>query len=350
VPERLKQPLMRGFPLQFIGYLLLLVASSSADSLFESLARQQVAKLREMHAKAPSQAPGSPEFAAWQQELDRLQMSHLREVLLFVEQHPREWDAPAALFYAVSLVPGSEESSVATARLDQYLDHPSLAAPLLDEGRYATPERLEWIARVESTTKSSEVRSAARIALAKAFLQSNRVERARELLQACLEEPELKIGGSKVRDLVEGPLFEANHLQVGMSFPTLRGEDVQGAALSLDDYQGKVLLLEFWASWCAPSRRMLPENRALLEKYASKGFALVGINGDQDRDAIRKFEKENRIAWNSFWQGPEMEISRRFNQTAWPTIYLMDRQGVIRFRDLRGEDLERAVATLLCEP
>lgn len=333
-----------------IGCLLLFNLSASADSAFESLARKQLGKLKEAYAKAPSGPGDNPEFAAWRQDLDRLKGLQQREVLEFVEEHPEDWEVPSALFYAISLLPDSEGSQKAWSRLDDYLDHPSLAVPLLEEGRYATPEKLEWIGRAESKTHCKQVRSAAQIALAKAFLQKKEVERAKQLLQSCLKDPELKIGDFTVRSLAEGPLYEASFLQVGMPFPSLRGEDLQGATLSLDDYQGKVVLVEFWASWCAPCRRLLPENRKLLEKYAARGFALVGINGDSYREAVKAFEQENQILWPSFWQGAEGEISRRFNQTAWPTLYLLDRGGRICFRDIRGDWLDQAVESLLGEP
>jgi hypothetical protein len=94
---------------------------------------------------------------------------------------------------------------------------------------------------------------------------------------------------------------------------------------------------------------MIPHERSLVEKFADKPFAIVGVNSDGDRDELRKIQEREGITWRSFWDGGGTSgpIATAWNVHAWPTIYVLDHRGVIRHRNLRGEALERAVEQLL---
>jgi hypothetical protein len=96
---------------------------------------------------------------------------------------------------------------------------------------------------------------------------------------------------------------------------------------------------------------MYPHERSLVKQLASQKFALIGVNSDSDRDALKQVLKDKDITWRSFWNGGSTSgpISTRWNVRAWPTIYVFDAQGVIRYRDVRGEELDKAIETLLGE-
>jgi hypothetical protein len=97
---------------------------------------------------------------------------------------------------------------------------------------------------------------------------------------------------------------------------------------------------------------MYPHERSLVKQLAGKPFALIGVNSDADREKIRQIVKEKNITWRSFWNGPDGTggpISTRWNVSGWPTIYVLDGEGVIRYRDVRGEQMDRAIETLLAE-
>jgi hypothetical protein len=97
---------------------------------------------------------------------------------------------------------------------------------------------------------------------------------------------------------------------------------------------------------------MYPHERTLVKKLADKPFALIGVNSDEDLDAIRKIVKEKDITWRSFWNGKEGTggpISEAWNVKGWPTIYVMDHEGKIRYKNVRGKDLDEAITTLLAE-
>src|SRR5437867_2387775 len=96
---------------------------------------------------------------------------------------------------------------------------------------------------------------------------------------------------------------------------------------------------------------MYPHERSLVERLEGKSFALIGINSDQDKDALKKVMEQEQITWRSFWDGGNTQgpIATRWNISGWPTIYVLDSKGVIRFRDVREQALDQAVDKLLEE-
>jgi hypothetical protein len=97
---------------------------------------------------------------------------------------------------------------------------------------------------------------------------------------------------------------------------------------------------------------MYPHERSLVGKLSDKPFALIGVNSDPDLDKIRETVKEKEITWRSFWNGEEGTrgpISTEWRVTGWPTIYVLDAKGVIRYKNARGKDLDEALTTLLAE-
>jgi hypothetical protein len=97
---------------------------------------------------------------------------------------------------------------------------------------------------------------------------------------------------------------------------------------------------------------MYPHERSLVKQLADKPFALIGVNSDRDLDKIREIVKEKNLNWRSFWNGPQGTsgpISAEWNVTGWPTIYILDKDGVIRYKNARGAAMDRALTTLLAE-
>jgi hypothetical protein len=88
---------------------------------------------------------------------------------------------------------------------------------------------------------------------------------------------------------------------------------------------------------------MYPHERSLVERFASKPFALIGVNSDADRDVAKQAVKDNQLNWRSFWNGPKGTsgpISTAWNATAWPTIYILDAKGVIRYTRIGDNEKE----------
>jgi hypothetical protein len=97
---------------------------------------------------------------------------------------------------------------------------------------------------------------------------------------------------------------------------------------------------------------MYGHERSLVKQLADKPFALIGVNSDRDLEKIQQTVKDKNITWRSFWNGPEGTggpISKKWGVQGWPTIYVLDAEGVIRYKNVRGAKMDDAVSTLLAE-
>ena len=123
---------------------------------------------------------------------------------------------------------------------------------------------------------------------------------------------------------------------------------VDGKAVDLSKLQGKVVLLDFWATWCGPCMAKLPEILALNKKYQDKGFQVVGVSLDQDKDALLKVVKAKHMDWPEYFDGKgfEGEMETRFGVDAIPDAWLVDRHGFLHQVD-READLDEEVAKLI---
>lgn len=119
----------------------------------------------------------------------------------------------------------------------------------------------------------------------------------------------------------------------GMTAPEIDGEDLEGACFRLSDYRGQVVLLDFWGFWCPHCRNMIPHERQLVERMRGRPFALIGVNSDRDPAKLQSDLIVNQVNWRSFKNtrsdGGE-SISKIWGVRGWPTLFLIDHNGVIR--------------------
>ena len=96
---------------------------------------------------------------------------------------------------------------------------------------------------------------------------------------------------------------------------------------------------------------MYAHERSLVEKYKDQPFAIVGINSDRDRDKLKERMAEENITWKSFFDGGGTggPIASTWNVSGWPTIYVLDADGRIRFKDVRGPAMDAAIEELMAE-
>lgn len=95
---------------------------------------------------------------------------------------------------------------------------------------------------------------------------------------------------------------------------------------------------------------MIPHEKTLVERLMKKPFALIGINSDGPAEKLLKIMKENSITWRNAVDGTtEGPLATKWNVSGWPTIYVLDAKGVIRYRDVRDEAMDQAVDALLKE-
>ncbi len=138
-------------------------------------------------------------------------------------------------------------------------------------------------------------------------------------------------------------------LSIGQPAPELVSEDIQGKAVKLSDLRGKVVVLDIWATWCAPCRAAIPGQREMVERLQGKPFQMVSISADEEKKTLVDFLARQKMPWDQWWSGPEGKVMDQLNIQHYPTIFVIDAKGIIRHKELRGEALEKAVADLLNE-
>lgn len=173
--------------------------------------------------------------------------------------------------------------------------------------------------------------------------------------EAFLEETIAKYGDLKpwgkvtLGEQAKGMLFQRRNLAIGKPIPDIDGEGIDGQRMKLSDFRGKVVVLTFWATWCGPCMAMVPDERALVERMKGKPFVLLGINCDADRRKAKSEMDKNGVTWRSWWDDEEGPIATGWGVFSWPTIYVIDHRGIIRFKNVRGEKLDAVVNQLVAE-
>jgi thiol-disulfide isomerase/thioredoxin len=135
-------------------------------------------------------------------------------------------------------------------------------------------------------------------------------------------------------------------LVAGAKFPDFNETDLNGKPLSVGGLKGKVVLVDFWATWCGPCVAELPNVQKAYEKYHAKGFEIIGISLDREKDALTSFIKDRKMAWPQFFDG-EGKLATKYGIESIPSTYLIDAQGKIITTNLRGPELEAELAKAL---
>jgi thiol-disulfide isomerase/thioredoxin len=119
--------------------------------------------------------------------------------------------------------------------------------------------------------------------------------------------------------------------------------------IDLAEYKGKVVLLDFWATWCGPCIAELPHVQAAYEKYHGKGFEIIGISLDRDRAALEKFIADRKMTWRQHWD-EKNEVAGAYGVRSIPSTWLIAPDGKVAAVGLRGEQLGRRLARFYPEP
>jgi thiol-disulfide isomerase/thioredoxin len=144
---------------------------------------------------------------------------------------------------------------------------------------------------------------------------------------------------------------------IGKAAPEIEVEDINGKSMKLSDQRGKIVVLSFWFSDCAPCRKLIPTEKALVKRLEGKPFVLLGVNNDQDRDRAKKLALQEQMTWRSWWDGGTGgPIAEQWAVEGWPTVFVIDHQGVVRYKGSlivnngkEGMTLDEAVEALLKE-
>ena len=133
---------------------------------------------------------------------------------------------------------------------------------------------------------------------------------------------------------------------IGKVVPNFSATDLDGNPISLEQYRGKVVLLDFWAVWCAPCIAEMPNVKTVYDTYKDEGFDIIGISLDFDEKGLRDYLKENNIPWRQVFSGKIMDnpVALHYNIRSIPTQWLIDKDGRLISHRAGGVMLERLVA------
>lgn len=213
-------------------------------------------------------------------------------------------------------------------------------------------ELKEFDALIEEhkATKTDEV---AHILFMKAMLYTEVFDNAEKGI-ALLEQVEKEFPETE-RGKTAGKMVEAlrkqSELAVGKTFPDFNEKDLEGKPLSIERFKGKVVLVDFWAVWCGPCIAELPHVLSAYKKHHADGFEIIGISLDQDRDKLDAFLQEKGMTWPQYFdgQGWQNKLAQEYGINSIPATFLLDGEGKIIAKDLRGDALEQAVTKALAK-
>ncbi|MEK6675152.1 MAG: TlpA disulfide reductase family protein [Planctomycetota bacterium] len=220
-----------------------------------------------------------------------------------------------------------------------------LQVPSLYDGSEAGQDWAKSLDQLANMSKNEQVRLASRFASARIFLELGRLPDAKKSFEDVIKQatdPDLQ-------RLAKGFVFEVEHLQVGMSAPDFQTKSLDGKDVALQSFRGKIVLIDFWATWCPNCISDIPRHKETVSRLSGKPFEIIGVSVDADREALARALKVLTPPGVQTWdpKGEENPIAELFNVQELPTSFLIDRDGAIRARDYPTDRLAEAVEALL---
>jgi peroxiredoxin len=311
------------------------------------------------HAMAVDESDASKTAPAAVAGVAEIKSAHdralIRDLGAYVARNPKAEDvdqAYMALFdKAIEHDWFAEHEAVATRYLAERPDGPvrSLAQIVATMARAQADDFAGALSRYDELMKglgkAEQEEFAANFAdsLASAAIGAGEYPAARRVYQTLIdrygESPNLR---QKVKD-------ELTRLdRVGKPAPSFAARDIQGGEVRLESLRGKYVLIDFWATWCAPCVADLPNVQSAYAKYRERGFEVVGVSLDETKTAVTDFVKSRQIPWRQVHNASGgADLVEAFGVTTIPATFLIDPSGKVVRLELRGPALQKALAGLL---
>lgn len=162
-----------------------------------------------------------------------------------------------------------------------------------------------------------------------------------EVFRQCYDNLTDRVKNSNLGKTLKEKVDAMAQTNVGGVAPDIELPAPDGKMLSLHGLRGHIVLLDFWASWCGPCLREVPNVKRIYDKYHSKGLEILGVSLDEKQDAWVNAIRNKELNWKhvSSLKGWKCPVAQRYNVTGIPRMYIIDEKGTIVGQDLRGEEL-----------
>jgi peroxiredoxin len=157
-----------------------------------------------------------------------------------------------------------------------------------------------------------------------------------------------KISHLYIAILLLGIAVSCQAQAVGSTPPDFSAQDINGRAVKLSDLKGKVVLLDFWATWCPPCRVEVPNLLDIFRRFKDKKFVLISVSLDRDLPAARKFIADKEMGWvHIVDREAGNAIAEKYQVEYIPSTFIINRLGKVEASQLRGNELKEKIADLL---